>query len=118
MFGNHFYCWSFHNRYLDMMVSHDISIFIYCILQDDVKNETEHINLKVTGQDGSVVHFKIKRNTPLRKLMSAYCDRAVRTFLIWHPTLLLERKSVRISFLVSAVYLFTYKSCLSFKLNL
>lgn len=37
---------------------------------------TEHINLKVTGQDGSVVHFKIKRNTPLRKLMSAYCDRA------------------------------------------
>lgn len=44
--------------------------------KDDVKNETEHINLKVTGQDGSVVHFKIKRNTPLRKLMSAYCDRA------------------------------------------
>lgn len=43
----------------------------------DVKAEgsTEHINLKVTGQDGSVVHFKIKRNTPLRKLMSAYCDR-------------------------------------------
>ena len=45
--------------------------------QDDVKSETEHINLKVTGQDGSVVHFKIKRNTPLRNLMSAYCDRAV-----------------------------------------
>lgn len=44
--------------------------------KDDVKNESEHINLKVTGQDGSVVHFKIKRNTPLRKLMSAYCDRA------------------------------------------
>lgn len=37
---------------------------------------TEHINLKVTGQDGSVVHFKIKKNTPLRKLMSAYCNRA------------------------------------------
>lgn len=36
----------------------------------------EHINLKVTGQDGSVVHFKIKHTTPLRKLMSAYCDRA------------------------------------------
>lgn len=45
---------------------------------EDVKPEgSEHINLKVTGQDGSVVHFKIKRNTPLRKLMSAYCDRAV-----------------------------------------
>lgn len=36
---------------------------------------SEHINLKVTGQDGSVVHFKIKKNTPLRKLMSAYCER-------------------------------------------
>lgn len=43
----------------------------------DVKSEgaSEHISLKVTGQDGSVVHFKIKKNTPLRKLMSAYCDR-------------------------------------------
>ena len=30
---------------------------------------------QVTGQDGSVVHFKIKKNTALRKLMSAYCDR-------------------------------------------
>lgn len=36
----------------------------------------EHINLKVTGQDRSVVQFKIKHKTPLRKLMSAYCDRA------------------------------------------
>lgn len=26
-------------------------------------------------QDGSVVHFKIKRNTQLKKLMQAYCDR-------------------------------------------
>ena len=26
-------------------------------------------------QDGSVVHFKIKRNTKLKKLMQAYCDR-------------------------------------------
>ncbi|XP_059175816.1 small ubiquitin-related modifier 3-like [Physella acuta] len=37
--------------------------------------ESEHINLKVTGQDGSVVHFKIMKNTPLRKLMGAYCNR-------------------------------------------
>ncbi|ELT89488.1 hypothetical protein CAPTEDRAFT_18771 [Capitella teleta] len=36
---------------------------------------SEHINLKVTGQDGSVVHFKIKKNTPLRKLMTTYCER-------------------------------------------
>ena len=26
-------------------------------------------------QDRSVVHFKIKKNTPLRKLMTAYCER-------------------------------------------
>ncbi|CAK8697238.1 small ubiquitin-related modifier 3-like [Clavelina lepadiformis] len=41
----------------------------------DVKSENDHINLRVTGQDGSVVQFKIKRHTPLRKLMQAYCDR-------------------------------------------
>uniref|UniRef100_H2YG29 Small ubiquitin-related modifier n=1 Tax=Ciona savignyi TaxID=51511 RepID=H2YG29_CIOSA len=42
----------------------------------DVKSESsDHINLKVTGSDGSVVQFKIKRHTPLRKLMQAYCDR-------------------------------------------
>lgn len=37
----------------------------------------DHINLKVAGQDGSVVQFKIKRHTPLSKLMKAYCERQV-----------------------------------------
>ncbi|KAG5450045.1 Small ubiquitin- modifier 2-A [Clonorchis sinensis] len=36
---------------------------------------SEHINLKVQGQEGSIVHFKIKKTTPLRKLMNAYCER-------------------------------------------
>ncbi|XP_004406788.1 PREDICTED: uncharacterized protein LOC101366116 [Odobenus rosmarus divergens] len=35
----------------------------------------DHINLKVVGQDGSMVQFKIKRHTPLSKLMKAYCER-------------------------------------------
>lgn len=39
----------------------------------------DHINLKVAGQDGSVVQFKIKRHTPLSKLMKAYCERQVRS---------------------------------------
>ncbi|XP_062420641.1 small ubiquitin like modifier 2a isoform X2 [Pungitius pungitius] len=44
--------------------------------QEGVKTENnEHINLKVAGQDGSVVQFKIKRHTPLSKLMKAYCER-------------------------------------------
>ncbi|XP_043818997.1 small ubiquitin-related modifier 2-like [Dromiciops gliroides] len=34
----------------------------------------DHINLKVAGQDGSVVQFKIKRHTPLSKLMKAFCE--------------------------------------------
>ncbi|KAL5228870.1 hypothetical protein ABZP36_017135 [Zizania latifolia] len=34
-----------------------------------------HINLKVKGQDGNEVFFRIKRSTQLKKLMSAYCDR-------------------------------------------
>ncbi|XP_012256330.1 small ubiquitin-related modifier 3 [Athalia rosae] len=41
----------------------------------DTKAESEHINLKVLGQDSAVVQFKIKKHTPLRKLMTAYCDR-------------------------------------------
>ncbi|XP_077641717.1 small ubiquitin-related modifier 3-like isoform X2 [Lonchura striata] len=43
--------------------------------RESVKAENEHINLKVSGQDGSVVHFRIKRHTPLSKLMKAYCCR-------------------------------------------
>jgi small ubiquitin-related modifier len=44
-------------------------------MADDEK-DSEQLNLKVVGQDGQVVQFKIKQNTPLRKLMNAYCDRA------------------------------------------
>lgn len=49
--------------------------------QEGVKTENDHINLKVAGQDGSVVQFKIKRHTPLCKLMKAYCERQVRVFM-------------------------------------
>ncbi|BET00476.1 small ubiquitin-related modifier-like [Nesidiocoris tenuis] len=49
-------------------------------MSDDKKEvkagEAEHINLKVMGQDNAIVQFKIKKHTPLRKLMNAYCDRA------------------------------------------
>lgn len=50
------------------------------LLQEGVKTENDHINLKVAGQDGSVVQFKIKRHTPLSKLMKAYCERQVSLF--------------------------------------
>ena len=44
--------------------------------KEGVKTENnDHINLKVVGQDGSVEQFKIKRHTPLSKLMKAYCER-------------------------------------------
>jgi hypothetical protein len=39
--------------------------------------------LKVLGQDNAVVQFKIKKHTPLRKLMNAYCDRAVSILLYY-----------------------------------
>ncbi|KAJ8716533.1 hypothetical protein PYW07_003160 [Mythimna separata] len=45
-------------------------------MSDEKKGESEHINLKVLGQDNAIVQFKIKKHTPLRKLMNAYCDRA------------------------------------------
>ncbi|XP_059660164.1 small ubiquitin-related modifier 1-like [Cornus florida] len=38
-------------------------------------DQSVHINLKVKGQDGNEVFFRIKRSTQLRKLMTAYCDR-------------------------------------------
>ncbi|XP_071847922.1 small ubiquitin-related modifier 3-like [Apostichopus japonicus] len=41
----------------------------------DVKDESEHITLRVIGSEGSTVQFKIKRSTPLRKLKKAYCDK-------------------------------------------
>ncbi|XP_021010127.1 small ubiquitin-related modifier 2-like isoform X2 [Mus caroli] len=43
--------------------------------KEGVKTENnDHINLKVAGHNGSVVQFKIKRHTPLSKLMKAYCE--------------------------------------------
>lgn len=39
----------------------------------------QHINLKVLGQDNAIVQFKIKKQTPLKKLMGAYCERVVST---------------------------------------
>ncbi|CAD5176794.1 small ubiquitin-related modifier 1 [Musa acuminata AAA Group] len=38
-------------------------------------DQAAHINLKVKGQDGNEVFFRIKHSTQLRKLMNAYCDR-------------------------------------------
>lgn len=44
-------------------------------MAEEEKKDTDQMNLKVVGQDGQVIQFKIKRNTPFRKLMTAYCDR-------------------------------------------
>ncbi|XP_059859440.1 small ubiquitin-related modifier 2-like [Delphinus delphis] len=42
--------------------------------KEGVKTDNnDHINLKVAGQDRSVVQFKIKSHTPLSKLLKAYC---------------------------------------------
>ncbi|MBZ3879765.1 Small ubiquitin-related modifier 2-A [Sciurus carolinensis] len=44
--------------------------------KEGVKTENkDHINLKVAGQDGSVVQCKMKRQTPLSRLMKACCER-------------------------------------------
>ncbi|KAK8491494.1 hypothetical protein V6N13_079332 [Hibiscus sabdariffa] len=43
--------------------------------EDKKPGDPAHINLKVKGQDGNEVFFRIKRGTQLRKLMNAYCDR-------------------------------------------
>ncbi|NXR75142.1 SUMO3 protein, partial [Pycnonotus jocosus] len=43
--------------------------------QEGAETENEHIELKIARQDGSVARFRIKRHTPLGKLMKAYCCR-------------------------------------------
>lgn len=43
--------------------------------EDKKPGDANHINLKVKGQDGNEVFFRIKRSTQLKKLMNAYCDR-------------------------------------------
>jgi len=45
--------------------------------QQDVKpqDSVQHINLKVVGADSSEIAFKIKRTTPLSKLMAAYIQK-------------------------------------------
>ncbi|XP_038712920.1 small ubiquitin-related modifier 1-like [Tripterygium wilfordii] len=45
--------------------------------EDDKKpnDQSAHINLKVKGQDGNEVFFRIKRSTQMKKLMNAYCER-------------------------------------------
>ncbi|XP_061043011.1 small ubiquitin-related modifier 2-like isoform X2 [Eubalaena glacialis] len=43
--------------------------------KERIKTENNDcINLKVAGQDGSVVQFNINRHTPFSKLMKAYCE--------------------------------------------
>jgi len=43
--------------------------------EEEKKPAGDHINLKVKGQDGNEVFFRIKKSTTLKKLMTAYCDR-------------------------------------------
>ncbi|KAL7589282.1 small ubiquitin-related modifier 1 [Lactuca sativa] len=48
------------------------------LTQEDEKkplDQAAHINLKVKGQEGNEVFFRIKRSTQLKKLMNAYCER-------------------------------------------
>lgn len=49
---------------------------------------SEHINLKVVGQDGQIVHFKIKKHTSLKKLINAYCERSVSLNILFESSLL------------------------------
>merc|ERR1711972_1211789 len=47
----------------------------FCETMGDAAAAGAHIQLKVKDQQGSEVQFKIKKSTPLRKLMDAYCSR-------------------------------------------
>ena len=57
-----------------MVVGQQVEAQMHVSLQEGVKTENDHINLKVAGQDGSVVQFKIKRHALLCKLVKASCS--------------------------------------------
>ena len=40
--------------------------------KSDTDKNNEQLNLKVIGQDGEAVQFKIKRSTPFRKVSCLY----------------------------------------------
>ena len=48
-----------------------------------------------------MVQFKIKRHTPLRKLMQAYCDRQVRTALCKMQFSLVKVLAIKMHFMGS-----------------
>ncbi|RWS21828.1 small ubiquitin-related modifier-like protein [Leptotrombidium deliense] len=43
----------------------------------DGDTKSEHIQLKVVGQDGNEVHFRVKKTTELGKLKRSYSERVV-----------------------------------------
>lgn len=51
-----------------------------CVTQPNVNDleDGEFINIRVMQQDGAELQFKIKRKTPMRKLMDAWFKKRVR----------------------------------------
>ena len=44
--------------------------------KDDIKAIVDNIHIGVQDQNGgAIIHFKIKKSTPFKKLMNAYCTR-------------------------------------------
>ncbi|KAF9598602.1 hypothetical protein IFM89_028271 [Coptis chinensis] len=38
------------------------------------KNQSSHVNVKINSQDGNQLHFRIRRDIPLKNLMKVYCE--------------------------------------------
>lgn len=54
---------------------------------EETKKESEHITIRVMDQNSNELYFKMKPNTPMKKLMDAYClsksvDKNTLRFLI------------------------------------
>eukprot|EP01012_Entosiphon_sulcatum_P031594 TRINITY_DN400_c0_g1_i1.p2 TRINITY_DN400_c0_g1~~TRINITY_DN400_c0_g1_i1.p2 ORF type:complete len:101 (+),score=35.41 TRINITY_DN400_c0_g1_i1:22-303(+) len=43
--------------------------------QPKAEGDAQQISIKVVNAEGAEVYFKIKKTTPLRKLMDAYCKK-------------------------------------------
>lgn len=44
-------------------------------VEEQPKENDDRISLRIVGQDGGEVYFKVRRNTPFIKISKAYCER-------------------------------------------
>jgi hypothetical protein len=54
------------------------------------KDKAEEININVKSQEGNTICFKLRKTTPLKKMIESYCSRNGVSAYFYHPYVLLS----------------------------